>query len=167
MTCFQAKAYIRLFATGGNRGRALQHAVQCLKCRSTLEPDLVLQKLMTVRESSDETLSPELYRQVTAKINRELTLQTSARRLLSTTWESTVLQLQSWVYAGSFAALLVFGLVFYSGELASQTVTSRDILSDAMISQQTDSLVLTRTDPLSQDDALFALLSEDIENVRK
>ncbi len=161
MKCFQARVFIGLFAAGRTRREALLHASQCRSCQSKLLPEIVLDRLLDVTAPAEMAPSPDTYQQLRMRIDREVALQTSARRVLSSTWEGAVLQFQNWVYAGSLAAVLVLGLLVYSGGFAPQAPAGRDRLSDAMISQRSDRLVLTRPDPLSQDEVLFALLSED------
>ncbi len=137
------------------------HASQCRQCQPDLKAELVLERLFHVTTPSEAVPPTDFYQQLRLRIDREVALQSSARRVLSSTWEGAVLQFQNWVYAGSLAAVFVLGLVVYSGGFASQTFAGRDRLSDAMISQRSERIVLTRPDPLSQDEVLFALMSED------
>ncbi|MEP7270082.1 MAG: hypothetical protein ABI882_01190 [Acidobacteriota bacterium] len=161
MTCFQARAYVRLFAGGTWRREALLHAGQCRKCQPGLKAELVLERLFNVTAPADTAPPEDFYQRLRLRIDHEVAFQTSARRVVSSSWEGAVLQFQSWVYAGSLAAVCVLGLIVYSGGFAPQALSGRDRLSDAMISQRSDRMVLTRPDPLSQDEVLFALMSED------
>lgn len=165
MTCLQARAYIKLFTAGGKRSEALMHASQCRACKGRLKEEIILDQLLDASISMKTDVSTEpsedTYRQLRTRIDREVARQASARRLFSSTWEGVVLQFQNWVYAGSLAAILVLGMLVYSGGFGSQALTGRDRLSDAMISQRSERMVLTRPDPLSQDEVLYALLSED------
>ena len=167
MKCFEARAYIRFVADGKNRHEAVLHANQCRACQPVLKAELLLERLLEVGSTSEASQGSEArqgedtYRDIRARINVELAQQSSARRILSTTWEGAVLQFQNWVYAGSLAAVLVLGMVAYSGGFGTQSLAGRDRLSDAMISQRSERLVLTRPDPMSPDEVLYALLSED------
>lgn len=161
MTCFQAKTYARLALNANRRNEAMLHASQCRQCQSDLQADVVLERLLDVSEPTETAPSADFYAQIRHRIDRELMLQKTSKRGLSGNWEGAVLQFQNWVYAGSAAAILAFGFVLYSGGFAPQTLTGRDRLSDAMISQRSDRMVLTRPDPLSQDEVLYALMSED------
>jgi len=166
MSCFQARVLIIWFAAGDRRRQALLHTAQCARCSEILESELVLEKLLSVTAPPDIVPSPDFYQRLRQRIDREVALQASARRIFSNTWESTVLQFQNWVFAGSFAAILVLGFVVYSGRLSQPSMAGRDRISYALISQRGERIVLTRTDPLSQDEVLFALLSEDPDHVR-
>jgi len=161
MKCFEARAYIRFAADGKNRHEAVLHANQCRACQPVLKAELLLERLLEVGSTTQASQSEDTYRNIQARINVELAQQSSARRILSTTWEGAVLQFQNWVYAGSLAAVLVLGMVAYSGGFGTQSLAGRDRLSDAMISQRSERLVLTRPDPMSPDEVLYALLSED------
>jgi hypothetical protein len=166
MSCFQARVLIIWFAAGDRRRQALLHTAHCARCSEILESELVLEKLLRVTAPPDSVPSPDFYQRLRQRIDREVALQASARRIFSNTWESTVLQFQNWVFAGSFAAILVLGFVVYSGRQSQPSMAGRDRISYALISQRGERIVLTRTDPLSQDEVLFALLSEDPDHVR-
>jgi len=166
MSCFQARVSIICFAAGDRRRRALLHTDHCPRCSEVLKSELVLEKLLSVTAPPESEPAADFYQRLRQRIDREVALQASARRIFSNTWEATVLQFQNWVFAGSFAAILVLGFVVYSGRLSQPSMAGRDRLSYAMISQRGERIVLTRTDPLSQDEVLFALLSEDADHVR-
>ncbi len=157
MNCLQARAYIHLVASGERRQAALSHARQCPHCHHRLAPDLVLQRLLDLPEPSDTNPTRGFYERLRLRIDRELALQTSAKKL-SNTWEGAVLQLQSWVYAGSLAAVFILGLVVYSGGYSQPSIAGRERSSED-ISQTSE--VLASQGPLSEDEVLFALLSED------
>jgi hypothetical protein len=161
MKCLEARAYVKFSADGKNRQEALLHASQCRACQPVLKAELILERLLEAGAASEVSRSEDTYRGIRMRINREIAGQSSARRVLSATWESAVLQFQNWVYAGSLAAVLVLGMVAYSGGFGQPSLAGRDRLSDAMISQRSERLVLTRPDPMSQDEVLYALLSED------
>ena len=160
MTCFEARAYIKFSADGKNRHEAILHANQCRACQPAVRSEIILERLLEMGSRPEITPGEETFGNIRMRINREIALQSSSRRV-SITWEGAVLQFQNWVYAGSLAAVLVLGMVAYSGGFGPQTLAGRDRLSDAMISQRSERLVLTRPDPMSQDEVLFALLSED------
>lgn len=161
MKCLEARAYIKLAADGKKRQQALLHANQCRACQPVLRTELILERLLDAGSQSEISQGEDTFRSIRMRINRELAQQSSARRVLSATWEGVVLQFQNWVYAGSLAAVLVLGMLAYSGGFGPQSPAGRDRLSDAMISQRSERLVLTRPDPMSQDEVLYALLSED------
>lgn len=161
MKCLEARAYAKFAAEGRKRQEAMLHASQCRACQPVLKAEIILDRLLEAGSVHDLSQGDDTYRQIRMRIDRELARQSSARRVLSATWEAVVLQFQNWVYAGSLAAILVLGMVAYSGGFGQQPLAGRDRLSDAMISQRSERLVLTRPDPMSQDEVLYALLSED------
>ena len=157
MNCLQARAYIHLVASGERRQAALTHARQCPNCQHRLAPDLFLESLLDLPEPSEMSPTRGFYERLRLRIDRELALQSSTKKVLSNSWEGAVLQLQSWVYAGSLAAIFILGLVVYSGGYSQQSMSGRERLSED--SQSTE--VLASQGPLSEDEVLFALLSED------
>jgi hypothetical protein len=161
MKCLEARAFIKFAVGGKNRHEAMLHASQCRACQPVLKAEIILERLLEIGSANEMTQSEDTYHNIRVRINRELTRQSAARRVLSATWEGVVLQFQNWVYAGSLAAVLVLGMLAYTGGLGQQSLAGRDRLSDAMISQRSERLVLTRPDPMSQDEVLYALLSED------
>jgi hypothetical protein len=160
MKCLEARAYIKFSAEGKNRHEAILHANQCRACQPAVRSEIILERLLEAGSHAEINPGEDTFGNIRARINREIVLQSSSRRV-SSTWEGAVLQFQNWVYAGSLAAVLILGMVAYSGGFGPQTLAGRDRLSDAMISQRSERLVLTRPDPMSQDEVLFALLSED------
>ena len=161
MKCLEARAYIKFSLDGKNRHEAVLHASQCRACQPVLKAEIILERLLEVGSANETTQSEVTYAQIQMRIRREMARQSSARRVLSATWETVVLQFQNWVYAGSLAAVLILGVVAYSGGFGTQSLAGRDRLSDAMISRRSERLVLTRPDPMSQDEVLYAILSED------
>ena len=158
MNCLQARAYIHLVASGERRQTALTHARQCSSCQRRLAPDLFLQSLLEMPDASETSPTRGFYERLRLRIDRELSLQSSPKKVLSNTWESAVLQLQSWVYAGSLAAIFILGLVVYSGGYSQPSTSGRDRLGEEI--SQTNEALASQI-PLSEDEVLFALLSED------
>jgi hypothetical protein len=105
--------------------------------------------------------------QLRARIRREGDRMDSTRRSLATTWESAILQFQKVVYAGGAAALLLAAFVVYS-DYRDSSNSSRDTgLMESLLSNRSERMIALQGEPLSQDEVLFAVLTEETENARR
>ena len=82
-------------------------------------------------------------------------------------WEAAILQLQRVILAGGDAAMLFVGLVAYADSRNSGPSTRDSGLEAYIAPTRGERMIITRAEPLSQDDVIFALVTEEPENARR
>ena len=174
MNCREAKSLIRGSAER-NQGlmlSAFDHVSKCSACNRSLAEDAVVARVIggaarLQRESSEtSSLPPTFMMQLRARIRRENDRLGSTRRSLSTTWESAILQFQKVVYAGGAAALLLAAFVVYSDYRDSESSRETGIM-ESLLSNRSERMLALQGEPLSQDEVLFAVVTEETENARR
>ena len=153
-----------------------EHISSCDSCRINLRHDLILDNLLKSRLAAptapttptvDEFHLPVgFYDGVRQRIGR-LQMDNAGAQSPMLGWEVAILQLQRFILAGGAAAMLFVGLVAYADSRNSGT-SQRDSGLEAFIAPtRGERMIITRAEPLSQDDVLFALVAEETENARR
>jgi hypothetical protein len=147
-----------------------QHIYSCESCRINLRGDLVLDKLLEARAATPSVEEFQLpvgfYDGVRQRIGR-LQLDSAGVQSPLLGWEAAILQLQRVILAGGAAAMLFVGLVAYA-DSRNSSPSPRDSGLEAYIAPtRGERMIITRAEPLSQDDVLFALVAEEPENARR
>jgi hypothetical protein len=175
MNCREAKSLIRGSAEHNQslKHSAFDHISKCTACNRSLGEEAIVARVIgeaarLQRESSEaSSLPPTFMMQLRARIRREGDRMDSTRRSLATTWESAILQFQKVVYAGGAAALLLAAFVVYS-DYRDSSNSSRDTgLMESLLSNRSERMIALQGEPLSQDEVLFAVLTEETENARR
>jgi len=174
MNCREAKSLIH--GSERNQGmklKAFDHISSCSSCKSSLGEDAIVARVLgeagrLERESSEaSSLPPTFMMQLRARIRRESDRVGSTRRSLATTWESAILQFQKVVYAGGAAVLLLAAFVVYS-DYRDSSNSSRDTgIMESLLSNRSERMLALQGEPLSQDEVLFAVVTEETENARR
>ncbi len=176
MNCREAKSVIRGSAerSEGLKLSAFDHISNCSSCNRSLHEDAIVARVMGEagrlhRESSEATsLPPTFMMQLRARIRRESDRLGSTRKSLATTWESAILQFQNVIYAGSAAALLLVAFVVYSDYSDTSNSSTRDAgIMETMLADRSERMLALQGEPLSQDEVLFAVVTEETENARR
>ena len=174
MNCREAKSVVRGSAerSEGLKLNAFDHISNCSSCNRSLYEDAIVARVMGEagrlhRESSEDTsLPPTFMMQLRARIRREGDRLGSTRKSLATTWESAILQFQNVIYAGSAAALLLVAFVVYSDYTSNSPGRDAGIM-ETMLADRSERMIALQGEPLSQDEVLFAVVTEETENARR
>jgi hypothetical protein len=147
-----------------------QHIVSCASCRANLRPDLLLDKILETRETAPSADAFQLpvgfYDGVRQRIGR-LQLENAGAQTPLPGWEAAILQLQRFILAGGAAAMLFIGLVAYADSRNANSSQRESGLEAFIDPTRGERMIITRAEPLSQDDVLFALVTEETENARR
>ena len=147
-----------------------QHIHSCDSCRISLRGELVLDKLLEARSTAPTVeefhLPVGFYDGVRQRIGR-LQLDNTGVQSPLPGWEAAILQLQRVILAGGAAAMLFVGLVAYADSRNSGPSTRDSGLEAYIAPTRGERMIITRAEPLSQDDVLFALVTEEPENARR
>ena len=176
MNCREAKSVIRgsVDGSGALKLRAFDHISACSSCSRSVGEEAVVARVLgdagkIVRESSEATsLPPTFMMQLRSRIRRESDRLSTARRSLGTTWESAIVQFQNVVYTGGALALLLLGFVVYSEYGNELRFGARESgIVESLLSDRSEQMLASQGGPLSQDEVLFAVVTEETDNARR
>lgn len=145
-----------------------QHLTQCHRCRQTLEAEIVTSRILESLKGVEPQSTPtDFYIGIQRRI-RTIQAQQSFNTPIPMGWESVILQFQRVILSGAAVAALCIGLLAYAQSNQNNQSNNRESGLESYISPtQGDRMIITRSDPISQDDVLFALVTEDPENARQ
>lgn len=170
INCLWIQTISRLSASSGRRQELRQHIVSCDSCRTHLHQDLVLDRLLEARAAEpiavDFHLPVGFYDGVRQRIGR-LQLETGSASVPMLGWEAAILQLQRFILAGGAAAMIFVGLIAYADSRNSPLQPRESGLEAYIAPTRGERMIITRAEPLSQDDVLFALVTEETDNARR
>jgi hypothetical protein len=166
--CLWVQFISRLSSSSTRREGLRQHIYSCDSCRIKLRDDLILDKMIEARTTAPEEfhLPIGFYDGVRQRIGRLQLENTSAPAPLLG-WEAAILQLQRFILAGGAAAMLFIGLVAYADSRSSNSLQRDSGLEAFIAPTRGERMIITRAEPLSEDDVLFALVAEETENARR
>lgn len=143
-----------------------QHLAQCTRCREKATAEILTDKLLSsMKQVGTHAPPPDFFVGVQRRIR---TIQAQQNSSALTGWEGVILQFQRLILSGAAAAALCIGLLAYAQSNPATQTNSRESALESYISPtQGDRMIITRSDPISQDDVLFALVTEDSYNARQ
>lgn len=165
LVCFAVRFKIRLGASPLHPAFA-PHLEDCSRCRAFADPIILQYRLFSALRASQEP-GPDFYDGVRRRIRILQAERLASVPSQSVGWEAVVLQFQRVILSGAAAAALCIGLLAYSQSQNAAPVVARESGLESYIRPtQRDRIIITRSEPISQDDVLFALVTEDSEYAR-
>lgn len=161
ITCLRHRIATRLLGLAPSR----DHLERCADCRQLLAPDLLLDRLWREYGESERSTDPL----PSADLYYKIRLRIAERRneAANSSWEVAVLRFQRAILTGTATAMIVVGLMAYAESRTEPQVAQRETGLESFIGPTTgDRMIITRNEPLSQDNVLFALVTEDGEDAR-
>lgn len=166
LVCFAVRFKIRMGASP-LQPALTSHLDGCVGCRAFAEPIVLQHRLFASLRvpPGDIEPGPDFYVGIRRRIR---ILQAEPVSAQSVGWEAVVLQFQRVILSGAAAAALCIGLLAYSHSPAATPAVARESGLESYIRPtQGDRIIITRSEPISQDDVLFALVTEDSEYARQ
>jgi hypothetical protein len=169
LVCLKLRLKIRLGASPLHPAFT-SHWNDCPGCHAFAEPIVLQHRLFSSLSVSPDVTEPgpDFYAGVRRRIRILQAEHLASAPAQSVGWEGVVLQFQRVILSGAAAAALCIGLLAYSHSPTAVPAVARESGLESYIRPtQGDRIIITRSEPISQDDVLFALVTEDSEYARQ